>query len=66
LREALNRCARPTRGHWFAEASLLSRPVFERLGFAQVAVEQTERDGVRFERFLMRREWAPRRSDDAT
>ena len=66
LREALDRCATPTRGHWFVEASLLSRPVFERLGFAQVAIEQTERAGVRFERLLMRRAWAPRRSDDAT
>jgi len=66
LGEALNCCATPTRGHWFAEASLLSRPVFERLGFAQIAVEHTDRDGVRFERFLMRREWAPHRSGDAT
>ena len=66
LREALDRCATPTRGHWFAEASLLSRPVFERLGFAQIAVEHTDRDGVRFERFLMRCEWSPHRVDDAT
>ena len=65
LREALDRCATPTRGHWFAEASLLSRPVFDRVGFAQAGVEQSDRAGIRFERFLMRREWASRRFDDA-
>jgi len=53
---ALDRCPMPSDGHWSAEASLLSRPVFARCGFAQVGVEQTEQNGVRFERFLMRRD----------
>lgn len=53
LREAFNRCPRPTEGHWFAEASWLSRTVLERLGFKQVGVEQVERDRVCFERYRM-------------
>jgi len=56
LRAALERCATPTRGYWFAEASLLSRPVFERLGFGQVGLEQTDRRGIGFERFQMLRD----------
>ncbi|WP_462322163.1 GNAT family N-acetyltransferase [Halochromatium sp.] len=54
LGEALKRCPRPLAGHWFAEASLFSRPVFARLGFEQVGLEQTERGDVGFERYLMR------------
>jgi len=56
LRTALDRCPSPSDGHWSAEASLLSRPVFERLGFKQVAVEHSVRDGVGFERYRMRRD----------
>jgi putative acetyltransferase len=50
LRHALNQCPRPSSGRWFAEASRLSRPVFERIGFRLVAIERTQRDGVAFER----------------
>ena len=56
LRTALDRCASPSDGHWSAEASLLSRPVFERLGFKQVAVEHSVRDGLGFECYRMRRD----------
>jgi putative acetyltransferase len=56
LRTALDRCPSPSDGHWSAEASLLSRPVFERFGFKQVAVEHSVRDGVGFERYRMRRD----------
>ena len=56
LRTALDRCPSPSEGHWFAETSLLSRPVFERLGFKQVAVEHSVRDGVGFKRYRMRRD----------
>jgi putative acetyltransferase len=56
LRAALDRCPSPSDGHWSAEASLLSRPVFARFGFKQVAVEHSVRDGVAFERYRMRRD----------
>jgi putative acetyltransferase len=56
LRTALDRCPSPSDGHWSAEASLLSRPVFARFGFKQVAVERSVRDGVAFERYRMRRD----------
>ena len=43
-------------GRWFAEASVLSGPLFERLGFRQTGVELAARDGVGFERYLMARQ----------
>lgn len=39
----------------YVEASTFSRPVFETFGFVQYAVEHVVRDGVPFERYLMRR-----------
>jgi hypothetical protein len=56
LRTALDRCPSPSDGHWSAEASLLSRPVLERLGFKQVTVEHSVRNGVGLRRFRMRRD----------
>lgn len=60
LRAALDRCPSPSSGCWSAEASVLSRPVFQRLGFTQIGVEHSMRDRVGFERYRMRRD---RRSD---
>jgi hydrogenase maturation protease len=56
LSHALAACPAPAAGRWFAEASVLSRPLFERLGFRQTGVELAARDGVGFERYLMARE----------
>lgn len=55
LSQALQDHPAPTSGRYFAEASLLSRPLFLKLGFAQIGTEQTDRDGIAFERFLMQR-----------
>lgn len=55
LSQALQDHPAPTSGRYFAEASLLSRPLFLKLGFAQIGIEHADRDGIAFERFLMQR-----------
>ncbi|MCG6941499.1 MAG: GNAT family N-acetyltransferase [Thiohalocapsa sp.] len=55
LRRALAACPAPDAGRWLAEASLLSRPLFQRFGFRQTGVERALRDGVGFERYIMAR-----------
>jgi putative acetyltransferase len=55
LRRALSDHPDPTSGRYFAEASLLSRRLFLKLGFRQVGTEHVVRDGITFERFLVER-----------
>lgn len=50
LEHALGRCPRPSSGRWYAEASHLSRSLFERFGFKSIGVDRAERQGVVFER----------------
>ena len=52
---ALTRHPVPTSGRYYAEASAFSLPLFERCGFGLVGTEQTIRNGVAFERFLVER-----------
>ena len=66
LSQALRDHPAPTSGRYFAEASLLSRPLFLKLGFVQIGIEHADRDGIAFERFLMQRPLdRPVRSDCA-
>jgi L-amino acid N-acyltransferase YncA len=55
LRWVLVRHPGPTSGRYYAEASAFSLSLFERCGFRQIGSEQTIRDGVAFERFLVAR-----------
>ena len=45
----------PTSGRYYGEASAFSLPLFERCGFRLIGTEQTIRDSVAFERFLVER-----------
>jgi GNAT superfamily N-acetyltransferase len=53
LRHALAAHPRPATGRYYAEASRLSLPLFERCGFRRVGSELVERDGETFERLLV-------------
>ena len=55
LRAVLAEAERQGHDELRAEASHLSRPLFERQGFRVVEVERLERDGVTVERFRMTR-----------
>ena len=55
LRLAMGANLRPAGGRYFAEASALSLPLFERFGFRRIGIERVDRDGVPFERLLVER-----------
>jgi putative acetyltransferase len=40
------------------EASTISRPFFEKQGYAVIAIEHVSRFGLEFERFRMRKKWS--------